>query len=120
MCLRRAQEMTEQNEIRRWMAEEGLRERELQLSLTGNPRVGAFVPHDMLAILVLLAKRSSAYSDYPFEAAQEMRKVVEEALSLCDPVAHEYIENVMADYHAHVAAFINEEKSCAVPTPLHG
>jgi len=112
--------MTNRDEIGRWVAEEGARERELLLSLTGNNRVGAFVPHDMLAILVLLAKRSSVYSDYPFEAAQEMRKLVEEALSLCDPVAHEYIENAMADYHAHVAAFINEEKSRAVPTPLHG
>ena len=112
--------MSQKNEIRRWMDEDRARETELQLSLTGNRRVGAFVPHDMLAILVLLAKRSTGYSDYPFAAAQEMKKIVEEALGLCDPVAHEYIENAMADYHAHVEAFVNEEKSRAVPTALHG
>ena len=111
--------MSNSNEIRRWMDEDCAREKELQLSLVGNPRVGAFVSHDMLAILVLLAKRSTAYSDYPFEAAQGMKKIVEEALSLCDVTAHEYIENAMADYHAHVEAFKNEEISRAVPTTLH-
>jgi len=112
--------MNKPNEIKRWMDEDQARATELLLSLTGNRRVGAFVPHDMLAILVLLAKRSTAYTDYPFAEAQGMKKVVEEALSLCDPVAHEYIENAMADYHAHVEAFVNEEKPRVVPTPLHG
>lgn len=111
--------MDTNSEIRRWVAEEGARQKEFQLAMTGNPRIGAFVDHDMLAVLVLLAKRSQAYHDYPYEFAEKMRAVVEAALELTDERAHEYIENAMADYHALVESLVTEEKARAVPTPQH-
>lgn len=111
--------MDTNSEIKRWVAEEGARQKEFQLAMTGNPRVGAFVDHDMLAVLVLLAKRSLAYYDYPYEFAEGMRATVEAALSLTDERAHEYIENATADHHALVERVTAEEKARAVPTAQH-
>lgn len=112
--------MSKNTEIKRWIAEAGARATEFNLSLTGNPRVGAFVDHDTLAVLVLMARRSLAYQDYPFGYAEELRTRVENAMALVDERAYEYIENAMADYHAHVEAFMAEEKAGAVPAAQHG
>lgn len=107
-------------ETERWMSEAGARAKEFALSMTGNPHVGAFVDHDTLAVLVLHAKQSLAYHDYPFEVAEQMRKRVAAAQELTDERAFEYIENAMADRYAHVQAWAAEEKEGAVPTAQHG
>lgn len=111
--------MPKSTEIQRWIAEAGARAKEFELALTGNPRVGAFVDHDTLAVLVLMARRSLAYQDYPFEYAEAMRARVAAAMALTDERAYEYIENAMADHHAHVEAFVAEEEAGAVPTTQH-
>lgn len=107
-------------ETNRWMDERGARDIEFALAMTGNPRVGAFVDHDTLAVLVLMAKRSLAYQDYSFEVAEGMRKRVAAAQELTDVRAFEYIENAMADHYAHVQAWVAEEKESAVPAAQHG
>lgn len=112
--------MTKSTEVKRWIAEAGAREIEFELAMTGNPRIGAFVSHDTLAVLVLMAKRSLAYQDYPFEFAEVLRARVEDALSLTDERAHEYIENAMADHYSHVQAWAAEEKDRAVLAAQHG
>ena len=107
-------------ETKRWMDETQARSIEFALTLSSPRNVGAFVDHNTLAVLVLLAKRSLAYQDYTFEFAERLREMVDDALFLTDERAHDYIENAMADHYAHVQAWVEEEKEGAVPAAQHG
>lgn len=112
--------MSANKETERWLDETCARDIEFALALNGNPRVGAFVDHDTLAVLVLLSRRSLAYQDYSLEVAERMRGRVEAAQALTDGRAFEYIENAMADHYAHVQAWVAEEKEGVVPAAQHG
>lgn len=95
--------MTKSEVMAQWEAGKGARVTELTLALTGNPRERVAISVDTLAVLVLLAKRSSIWLDYGISSKSFFDCAVEEALCLCDERAHEVIENQCADYHAHVA-----------------
>lgn len=95
--------MTKTEALAGWRADSGARTKELLLALTGNPSERVAVPVDLLALLVVQAKRSSLWLDYEYGLKEKFDLANDAALSLCDERAHEVIENQAADYEAYLA-----------------